>query len=92
MALVEIQALLSQGKTPKELIEQGFPKSSVYRARKLLAKKEDPVKKLLYMAQFWGEHKLDSCSLAKGKNCEYFDVPLDALMCAFCPVYTEKEE
>jgi hypothetical protein len=92
MSLEEIQGLLSQGKTPKELIQLGFPKSSVYRARKLLARKEDPVRKLLEMVQQWGAYKRDLCSYAKAKECQFFYAPLDPLMCVFCPEYDKKED
>ena len=86
--LEQIQALLSKGRTPKELIQEGFPRSSVYRARKLLARKDDPIKRLLEEARMWGEYKAGLCSFAQGKECEKFTLPLDPLMCALCPEYS----
>lgn len=92
MVLEQIQALLAQGKTAKDLIHQGFAKSSVYRARKSLANKEDPIKSLLGWAQRWGQYKTEWCSASDGKECTYFAAALDPLGCVFCPAYSEKEE
>ncbi|MCL0059601.1 helix-turn-helix domain-containing protein [Dehalococcoidia bacterium] len=84
----KVARLLGEGMTPKEIMEQGFHRSTVYKVkRKLESEKSQNVSiaKLLEYAQQWGNAKHKTCANNKPGGMCYGDDDIVALFCTFCP-------
>lgn len=94
--MAQIRKALSEGETPRQLVERGFSRSTVYKVRRQLEKAEkaqDPMRQLLEEATLADRMKQDTCLYAQKGRCQYLgeEIPVRPFFCLFCVFYEAEE-